>query len=511
MPSTHSPAVRQPTVFLATSIGVGVRYFFQTEIVPTLLEAGIRVIGLVPDPEAVQGELASDPSSVPLEALRPARPGPEQANGRWRALRLARNVGVEYLRTFGMSRRMNLAVIRDSRAWEEHRLTRGKARYLVPPLRLAAAAMRRSRAARAFFTRYLESRPPPNSHADLFDTYAPDLVVVSSPGWWPEDEDLIREARARGVPTLAVVVGWDHPSSKGLPAARPDRTLAWSEVQRRELVDGSDMDPDRIAVAGVAHFDYYLRDGFAVSREEFFAQHSLDRSRRLITFGCSFVGISSNVEIVRRLAEAVAGDRLAVPAQLLIRLHPTHLKRAEAQYVEVVREVDAYEQMARDLPHVHLDRPLVTGRDVANLTTRADLVGLASLLRHSDVFVTLFSTMALEAAVNDTPTVTVALDPPPEWRWEHAIPITRALDWPTHQRIIASGATTVALSPEEMTSGVNAYLRDRTLDAEARRRFALQECTFLNSGAGERIASYILSMATKGVGEIRPESVPQPS
>ena len=41
------------TVFIATEVGRGIRYFFQTDIVSCLGNSGIKVIGIVPNPDEV--------------------------------------------------------------------------------------------------------------------------------------------------------------------------------------------------------------------------------------------------------------------------------------------------------------------------------------------------------------------------------------------------------------------------------------------------------------------------
>ena len=487
---------KEPTVFLATPQGTGIRYFFQTDIVPWLLREGVSVVGIVPNPEEVGPQLEDHLPGLVVERLCVEA----DSDDPWNRLSRLKGVSdsiVHYLRWAGVSRRANRAVFRSVQRHRERILRRGKMRYLVPALRAAGGVMQRSRTARQLYRRYVESRPVPDHHQQLFARYEPDLVVTSSPGWWRGDEIMIREARRQGVPTVAILIGWDHTSSQGLPPVHPDRVRAWSGVQRDELIEGYDLDPDSIDVGGVAHFDFYQRDGFALPREEYFARRGLDPHRRLISFGCSFVGISSNVGMVRALAEAASADRFDFPVELLVRLHPTHFKTPGWQYVETSEEVTAYEQMARELAHVHLEYPDLNSEKLRTATTIDDAVNLASLLRHSDVFVTLFSTMVLEAAVNDTPTVSVAMDPPGEWQRERYLSITQALDWPTHQRIIQSGASAVATTPEAMVKAVNAYLHDPSLDSEARRRFALQEATYLDGHSGERIAAYIAEAASK--------------
>jgi hypothetical protein len=484
-----TPAPR-PTILFATGLGTGSRYFFQTDIIPCLLRHGATVVGAVPNPEAVAKELTDGSATLVLERLTAGRhERPMSGLGRIAA------GCIGYLRSTGVSHRMNLAIqhhYRDSSTVEGRGALK---RALIHLLNGAAWVLQRSRVMRRLFAAWLSRRRARGHYRELFERHRPCLVVVSSPGWFDSDEELLLEARAHGAKTVALVVGWDHTSSRGLASPAPDRICAWSDIQKRELVVGSDLAPSRVDVLGAAHFDGYRRPRCALPRGQFLASHRLDPRRSVVSFACSFVSKSSNVGVVRLLAEAIAADRVGRPAQLLVRLHPTHFKKPGQVLDEVLEEVDEYRRIASGYPHVHLDYPVLNSDHPPMSTARADLVALASLLRHSRVFVTLFSTMVLEAALTDTPTVCAALEPPAEWQLERRLPIQRALDWPTHERIIGSGAAIIAHTAEELVSAVRTYLEHPGLHALERWRFALDEATYLDGQSGPRIADYLWRLA----------------
>lgn len=488
----------QPTVFLAAEIGIGIRYFCQTGLLKELIERGIDVVVLVPNPEEVGELLAPDFPEVPVEQLRVdhidhAFATASRLSFHIRALTVS---CVNHLRITGMSRRMNLSVPRDYRFLTERqwKVKRSRMRYLIAPLAAGAAVLRRYRPARQLFERVLARRPLDAFHDALFEKYSPSLVVASSPGWWPGEEMLFREAQARGIRTLGVVAGWDHPCSKGLPGARPDRIAAWSNVHRTELVNGSDFDEKAVDVPGPIHFDYYRTTGSALPRDAYFRSLGLDPDRRLITFGCTFVGLSPNLVIVEALAEAIARNAFGVPVQLLVRLHPSHLKPGVGKYAAVRQEGELFYDLAKRFPHIRIDSPVLGSHGVPNYTTPEDARSLASLFAHSDVFVTLFSTMVLESCFNEVPVVAAAFDPPASGL-EDFLPISKALDWPTHDRIIRSGAAAVVRDAGPLIEAVRKYLEDPQLHAAERRRFAQQECTFIDGHCAARLADLIANQA----------------
>ncbi len=116
---------------------------------------------------------------------------------------------------------------------------------------------------------------------------------------------------------------------------------------------------------------------------------------------------------------------------------------------------------------------------------------LANTLRHSDVVVNVASTLAIEAAIFDTPVVNVSFDgeAPSDWvrsarryyRFTHYVNITR------------HGAVRVAESPAQLVEQVGRYLDDPSLDREGRRRVVLEQCQFLDGRAAERVAAFVVS------------------
>ena len=116
---------------------------------------------------------------------------------------------------------------------------------------------------------------------------------------------------------------------------------------------------------------------------------------------------------------------------------------------------------------------------------------LANTMRHSDVVINVASTLAIEAAIFDTPVVNIAFDgeTPSDWvrsarryyRFTHYMNITR------------HGAVRIAESPEQLIGSVGSYLADPSLDREGRRRVVAEQCQFLDGRAAERVGSYVVA------------------
>jgi hypothetical protein len=281
-----------------------------------------------------------------------------------------------------------------------------------------------------------------------------------------------------------------NPSSYSLPGAPVDWITCWSEVQKQELVDGSDWDPARVNVGGIPSYDGYFRKEWVMPREEYFKLHHLDPQRRLISYACSFISFSPNLQNVQALAELVSQDRLAQPSQLLIRLHPNHFWNVGLYK----KEADEMRRLARELPNIHLGEPVPLGGELGYYSGE-DMPEKSSMMAHSDVFTTVYSTMVVETAVHGRPIVSVCIDVPGGWNTprKYSLALSQIGNWPTHQRFRQSGAGRVATNLAELGQALDAYLQNPDADREKMSAFIQRECTFTDGSAGKRTGDYLLS------------------
>jgi len=349
--------------------------------------------------------------------------------------------------------------------------------------------LRNSKAARRTLVNW-QMRFTPGIYDDLFEKYKPDLVVSATYGW-RNDRYLLRESVKRGIKTGTVIVGWDNPSSYGIPAAPLNFVTCWSEIQKQELIDGSDWDPAQVNIGGIPSYDGYFHKEWLIPRDEYYKLHQLEKDRKLITYASSFITFAPNYLNIEALAKLVAADELSEPSQLLIRLHPNHFMD-EPLYIE---EREKVRELARTLPHVHVVEPVALGGDLGYYSGE-DMPEKTSMMAYSDVFTTVYSTMCVETAIHKQPIVSICIDTPGGWNKKHkfSLKLSKIGDWPTHQRFRQAGAGRVAYDAVQLKEHLNLYLSDPNLDAEQREKFIRDEITYTDGSAGRRTAEYLLSL-----------------
>ncbi len=471
------------TIFVVLDHGLALAYFLQTDLTRMLLEReDVRIVFLVQDAvlPLIQKEFSHP--NVTFESMRDGQAG------QYAATHLA---GVQelfdYVRRTSASPKVPLTYVDTHRQRKEYEAL-GRRKRVLLALRPVIRTLRRSRAARRLFRHSLDLFFTPHIYADLFDRYRPDLIVCNTAGW-RLDQYLLREADRRGIRTATVIVGWDNPSSQGLPGAFVDYVNVWSEVHRWEMVEGVDWPADKVNVGGMPLYDGYISGKWVTPREEYFKLHGLDPDKRLVAFAATALSISPNLHIVKALAELVSSPAMETPAQLLIRLHPNHFKPMP----HYRQECEEIVKLAAQYPDVHVVEP----KEVAGGLERysgEDFPEKASMLTHCDVLATVYSTMVVEAALHDKPFISVCIDSPDGWPGKFWIPLSQVPSWPTAARVNKMKAGRTVFSVPELAEALNAYLKDPGLDACERRQFAQSELTYLDGGATRHTADYLLSL-----------------
>jgi CDP-glycerol glycerophosphotransferase (TagB/SpsB family) len=112
-------------------------------------------------------------------------------------------------------------------------------------------------------------------------------------------------------------------------------------------------------------------------------------------------------------------------------------------------------------------------------------------MRHSDVIVNVASTLAIEAAIFDTPVVNIAFDGEEPARFERSA--RRYYQFTHYVNITRHHAVRVAETPGQLVSEIGAYLEDPARDRDGRRAVVLEQCQFLDGRAAERVGGVVLA------------------
>lgn len=302
-----------------------------------------------------------------------------------------------------------------------------------------------------------------------------DLVLITNPMYRNETQ-VWSTAKKLGIPTIGAVRSWDN-LHQGL-RIYTDQLLVWSGINKQEAVNLMGFPGEAISVIGGCQFDQYFNPAWIKSREAFCRELNLDPSRPIImlaTIGSLWAGYDENY-MVDQLTELIASGAIPGRPQLLIRLHPVSKYECFLPYLrhEFVR-----------LSHITRQVP------VLGWTMSKDEVGMVgNMLRHADLVISPGSTITLETAIFDTPTLfpTYHTYQPEFGRQCYGIVLAMH-----HKRLRDLKLANFIEQPEDLLPAILRSLDDRAWFAEERKRLFNDYIVFNDGKSTERLCRVLTS------------------
>ena len=229
------------------------------------------------------------------------------------------------------------------------------------------------------------SIPSAREYDDFLEAVRPDVALVTPLlGFSSAQTDLVKSARARGVPVGLPVYSWDNLTTRGMLHVMPDCLFLWNDIQADEAKRLHGVPDDRIVVTGAPRFDDFFLLRPSTSREAFCAALGLEPRRPILLYvGSSRWVIDHEQAYVKHWIEEVRRDPELKTASVIIRPHPS--------------DTGDWKFLDR-----HAEGVVVT----PSSSSTADQ-GLYDSLFHSAAVVGLNTSAALEAAIVGRPVLTI--------------------------------------------------------------------------------------------------------
>lgn len=332
-----------------------------------------------------------------------------------------------------------------------------------------------------------------NEHVESWQRRNIDRVLVSGMGNWDFEIGCLfaREAQQNQLSVVASITNYDNLLSKGFRGFLPDMLAVWSQKMKKQAVELLKVPANRIAITGPTAFDRYFKP-LSESRESFLTKRGLDPRKKTVFYAghTSIVTYFDFLELVFNLQKP---GGILVDCNLIIRPYP-HQKVANWSGMKIFRS------LISQIPNVYISDPFENSNDLfeqmtgESMDTSAD--ELHGILRYSDVMINYFSTLGLEAAICDLPTIHIGYDKftyqisPIAWSVTGS---RNAHNQDTQRRAAAQ----VVTSDDELTKALESYLNNRNLHNSERFEYALSECEFLDGYATKRLADVIAATSAR--------------
>lgn len=436
--TTRSTAAAKPVLFISVSLGWAIRNFFQTGIVNGLSEYFDIVALATPKAGRSLRELGFDRGIRVLEIDTGEEPLP------WK-----------------LSRQLKKKIYMEGRQsateaiWEK---------YFPRPFYQKLGGEVIKSVIRFFDANRLYSvvdRMDLNFNRDarfahLFSKYRPALYFATHATAYFE-ESLLRNARAANVPSVFMILSWDHLSSKILLDQGHHAVLVWNDHTKQEVLQTYPRyRPEQIRIMGIPQYDPYATAP-GLSYAEWCRKYGLDPAKRTILFSTMPQSRHEQQHIILEglLKTIVEGKRLPGDLQVLIKCHPFD-------------NYQGYDALVGRYPaaiHRNSLDPSQSQEDWIPAPT--EMEASRDALCYCTLNINIFSTVTIEAAYFDKPVVHIAFDPQPV---QNRIPCHEYYNWDHFKHIVDMGATILVHSFDELYDAVNRSIASPSQLATPRRR-----------------------------------------
>jgi hypothetical protein len=318
-----------------------------------------------------------------------------------------------------------------------------------------------------------------NSYADIFEEYKPD-VVFATDIFSSADCKIANEAKMRGVKVLGMVRSWDNLTTKGGFRIIPDVLAVNNEIVKNEAIKIHGIPEEIIKVVGVPHYDRYLcpaenslRKKFELHGKKIILYSPL--GDRIIKVGDGEIGKGFDDKIIKILSGIIPETHI-----LFVRMPPT-----DTVFIE------------EDIPeNVVIERPgTILGTGVKAIKTAelsaSDDSRLIETICASDVVLTVFSSIAVDALVLGKPVILIGFDPVNVDYWK-SVARLHELD---HMCPLINGGITIAKNKNSLSLEIQKYIKNSDADKNTRAKMCKEQAYSLDGKSSERLLKIVEDMA----------------
>lgn len=309
----------------------------------------------------------------------------------------------------------------------------------------------------------------------------PSAVVSASSDGFPDTPWLVA-AGLLGIPRAVWMRSWDNITTKCELVPDAELFLVWSELMERELRHYfPGYGHRRVLRIGTPQFDGHHDLANIIPRKEFCARMGLDPNRPIVLYCTGGTHICQNEHLViQQVCEAVENLNSTPKPQLLVRLHPYFWDT----------NIDFYHTISPSVTFWPKREEAVQRFNRTSAGLLDDYKVMLSSFYHQAVNVNIASTVTLDSAVYDRPTVCIAYDGPqnlPRW-----LSVSRFYRYYEHFiQVMKTGAVDVVWNEPSLRVALTRALSAPDARSAERKRLVELECGQVDGQAGWRLADVL--------------------
>lgn len=261
---------------------------------------------------------------------------------------------------------------------------------------------------------------------------------------WP----IFRVAQRIKIPTIAHVLSFDNITSRGyLPIDSFDHYWVWNKQMKEELIKLYAVDSTKITLTGTPQFDFHRDSQYKWSRAKTLEKLGFENNGSYILYCANHYQISpEEPELVDSILIQLLKKYPNI--KIVLRLHPMD------KYERWDALLAKHSNIFLSIPWTH-DNPetIYWGEP-----TVEDLAVFSNTLRHAEVMLNIASTVSIDAAITDTPTICIGYHPANEKEstFYHDVHYSKH-----YKPIMELGSSPLVVSIEELIEKIALQIEDR--------------------------------------------------
>lgn len=299
------------------------------------------------------------------------------------------------------------------------------------------------------------------------------MLLITNP-MFRQETLLWSTAKKLGIKTIGAVRSWDN-LHQGL-RIYPDELLVWNEVNKQEAVELMGFPADKIHITGACQFDQYFNQDYIKTKTQFCDELKLDPNRPILTLasiGSLWPGYDENY-MVDQLIDLIHTNQIPGKPQLVIRLHPVSKYECFAPYLKY--DFVRISNIPNQIPAL-------------GWTMKKEEVGfVGNLLRYSDVVISPGSTITIETAIFNTPTLFPTYHTYQPEFGKQCYDIVLAMH---HKRLRELKLANFIEQPEDLLPAIIKSLTDKMWFSEERKKLFNDYIVFNDGKSTERLIEKI--------------------
>jgi hypothetical protein len=224
---------------------------------------------------------------------------------------------------------------------------------------------------------------------NLLNFHKPNAVFIGS-CCVDHDAYISISAKKLNIKLASIIYSWDNPSTKGLAICKPDKVFSWNQVMSKDIENFYEIQKENISECGILHWSNY-KDKLPI----------INRIDKEDTLNISFFSSSpSNFEnSYSNLIDLLNYENSKKKVKIIARMHPGYF--TDEKYSLENSNVQKYilEKFGKKIQFINPKITKLNNNTDFLMDLNRDLDDIKYILSISDIVVTQYSTILLEALI----------------------------------------------------------------------------------------------------------------